>query len=525
MRSGVVGSGAKNVASRSPCVRTNFDARYGPGNVLREHGARVCRLFIATGANVQMRGTNRPHSVSLCMIVRNEESSLAACLSSVADLVDEVVVVDTGSIDRTKDIAIRQGAKVYDFAWCDDFAAARNEGLRHARGDWILWLDGDEWLDDDNRSKLGSLFAGLGREMIGYSMCQLCLQISSLPGAAGGFDQRVEQVRLFPNHPAVRWSYRVFEQIFPAVQRQGGHVRQTDVVIHHSGYQDAGQHRRKIERNLRLAELDLRDHPHDAYVPYTVGIFHQMLGRDAESVPPLRAARERLAPQATYGAKLHALLVQAHQRLGQTAAAREVNEAGRSLYPEDDELRFQEATLREQTGDLTGAEAAWRDLEERLAPAPAWQAEHQRMLTLVRQNLAKLAEKPVRSGEPSNFDEARREHQAGNTATAVPLYRRHLLIEPNNAQAWYLLGAALTELGQLDEARISLRQATGINPGHAEAHNHLGMVLAQQASLNEAIASFRRALELKPDSSDILKNLGLALLRQDEGQRHANVGP
>lgn len=465
-----------------------------------------------------MRGSIRPRCVSLCMIVRDEESSLAACLSSVADLVDEVVVVDTGSCDGTKEIAIRYGAKVYDFAWRDDFAAARNESLRHARGTWVFWLDGDEWLDDDNRSKLRSLFAGLGRDMMAYSMCQLCLHVSSLPGAAGGFDQRVEQVRLFPNHPAVRWSYRVFEQIFPAVQRQGGRVQKTDVVIHHSGYQDAGQHHRKIERNLRLAELDLRDHPDDAYVLHTLGIFHQMLGQDAESVPRLSAAREHLPPQASYGAKLHALLVQAHQRLGQTDAALEINQAGRAHYPEDDELRFQEATLREQTGNLAGAEAAWRILEERLAPTPSWEVGRRHMLDLARQNLANLLQRKGQSAGavPARFDEARREHQAGNTERAVLLYRQHLLVEPNNAQAWYLLGAALVNLGQLDEARSTLRQATSINPRHAEAHNHLGVVLAQQASFEEAIASFRRALELKPDNSEILNNLGLALLQQDK---------
>ena len=115
-----------------------------------------------------------------------------------------------------------------------------------------------------------------------------------------------------------------------------------------------------------------------------------------------------------------------------------------------------------------------------------------------------------------SFDEARRQHQAGNTERAVGLYRQLLLAEPNNAQVWYLLGAACAQLGQLDEARSSLRQATGVNPRHAEAHNHLGVVLAQQASLDDAITSFRRALELKPDSLEVLNNLGLALLRQDK---------
>ncbi|HEX7448934.1 MAG TPA: tetratricopeptide repeat protein [Pirellulales bacterium] len=125
------------------------------------------------------------------------------------------------------------------------------------------------------------------------------------------------------------------------------------------------------------------------------------------------------------------------------------------------------------------------------------------MLDMVRQNLANLLQRqgPSAGAPRAKFDDARREHQAGNTEKAAALYRQSLLAEPNNAQAWYLLGAALTQFGQLDEARSTLRQATSINPRHAEAHNHLGVVLAQQGSVDEAIASFRRALELKPTTA------------------------
>src|SRR5262245_19779528 len=91
------------------------------------------------------------HRISLCVIARNEDANLPACRQSVADLVDEMIVVDTGSTDRTKEVAALLGARVFDFAWVDSFAAARNESLRHATGDWIFWLDGDERLDDANR--------------------------------------------------------------------------------------------------------------------------------------------------------------------------------------------------------------------------------------------------------------------------------------------------------------------------------------------------------------------------------------
>ena len=78
------------------------------------------------------------------MIVKNEEAFLEKCLLSVQGLVDEIVIVDTGSTDKTKEIALKFTSKVYDFEWCDNFAAARNESLKYATGDWILVLDADE---------------------------------------------------------------------------------------------------------------------------------------------------------------------------------------------------------------------------------------------------------------------------------------------------------------------------------------------------------------------------------------------
>jgi len=82
--------------------------------------------------------------LSAAMIVRDEEHHLEACLRSIQDLVDEIVLVDTGSEDQSVAIARRFGARVFEFAWCDDFAAARNHGLERCRGDWILYIDADE---------------------------------------------------------------------------------------------------------------------------------------------------------------------------------------------------------------------------------------------------------------------------------------------------------------------------------------------------------------------------------------------
>lgn len=94
---------------------------------------------------------------SLCMIVKNEEKVLARCLDSICDLMDEIIIVDTGSKDRTKEIASRYTELVYDFAWTGDFSQARNFSFSKATGDYIYAADADEVIDEENRKKFRAL--------------------------------------------------------------------------------------------------------------------------------------------------------------------------------------------------------------------------------------------------------------------------------------------------------------------------------------------------------------------------------
>src|SRR5690348_3827247 len=90
---------------------------------------------------------NRNDTISLCMIVKNEEKYLERCLKSVEGVVDEIIIVDTGSTDQTTEIAEKFGAKILRYQWNDDFSSARNYSLKNAKCDWILILDADEELD------------------------------------------------------------------------------------------------------------------------------------------------------------------------------------------------------------------------------------------------------------------------------------------------------------------------------------------------------------------------------------------
>ena len=92
-------------------------------------------------------------TISLCMIVKNEEAVLARCLDSIADLMDEIIIVDTGSTDHTKEIAAKYTSQVYDFKWTSDFSAARNFSFSKANMDYIYAADADEILDDFNHER------------------------------------------------------------------------------------------------------------------------------------------------------------------------------------------------------------------------------------------------------------------------------------------------------------------------------------------------------------------------------------
>jgi tetratricopeptide (TPR) repeat protein len=291
------------------------------------------------------------------MIVKNEENTLADCLRSVADLVDEMVVVDTGSTDRTREIAASFGAKVIDFAWCDSFAAARNESLRHATGEWAFWLDADERLDAANRQRLVELFGRLGGENAGYIMKQ-----HSGPEGDTTRGTVVEQTRLFRNHPAVRWEYRIHEQILPALGRVRADLRFTDVVISHVGYHDPTLVAAKLERNLRLIRMEDAEHPDDPFTLFNLGWAYLALNRTEEAVPVLQRSLKVAQPGASIVHKLYALLATAHRQLQQPDAALAACRAGLARTPGDAELIFLEGMLLQDRGDYGGAENCFRQL-------------------------------------------------------------------------------------------------------------------------------------------------------------------
>ena len=304
------------------------------------------RAVPASGA-----GVARSQRVSLCLIVRDEAENLPGCLGGLRELFHEVIVVDTGSTDATKEVAAALGARVFDFPWQDSFSAARNESLRHATGDWVFWMDADDRLDGTNRRRLRELLAALGDENAAYVMKCRCL-----PGRPGGTVTVVDHVRLFRNDAHVRWTYRVHEQILPALRAAGADVRWAGVCVDHLGYADPALRRKKLGRDLRLLRLEVAEQPDDPFTLFNLGQVTLDLGNPGEAIPLLRRSLAGSDPGASIVRKLYALLADCHRALGQPAEALACCRAGRAPYPDDAELLYTEGELLLGLGDLAGAE-------------------------------------------------------------------------------------------------------------------------------------------------------------------------
>jgi len=178
--------------------------------------------------------------LSLCMIVKDEEERLAACLDSVRDAVDEIIIVDTGSADRTKEIALAYTPHVYDHVWKDDFAEARNASLAYATKPFVLWLDADDVLDAPEREKLIELKSRLDERVDAVMMpYHYAFSQDGTPSLV------FERERIVRRGAGFRFSGAVHEAMLVA-----GHVLHEDIAIRHTGRHGA----RSNQRNLSIYE-------------------------------------------------------------------------------------------------------------------------------------------------------------------------------------------------------------------------------------------------------------------------------
>lgn len=225
--------------------------------------------------------TPRP-LVSATLIVRDEENSLEGCLASIRDLIDEIVVVDTGSRDRTRQIALSYGVNVFDYAWSDDFSAARNFALDQAHGDWILYIDADERVRGYDRS-------ALERELGDPSLAACTVRFHQRTGFTA-----YPEYRLFRRDDRIRFEGVMHETILPSVMRMveddGRRIGSSQLTIDHLGYD--GDQTHKLQRNLHLLQKELECDPARRYLWWHLGTVYRDLGRSADAEAAWRTGIE-----------------------------------------------------------------------------------------------------------------------------------------------------------------------------------------------------------------------------------------
>lgn len=201
---------------------------------------------------------------SVCMIAKNEEKNIERCLKSIQHFDCEIIVVDTGSTDRTKEIAYQYGAKVYDFEWINDFSAARNFSISKASYDWILVLDCDEWAEESTPEE----FMVLAREYPAYIG-----RLKRKNFTPGGNQQRIyiDMVERFFNRRYYHYEAPIHEQLTPSTS-QTPYAFEIPLTVLHTGYVGTEEElAAKRIRNMTLLQKELERHPDDPYLYFQMG--------------------------------------------------------------------------------------------------------------------------------------------------------------------------------------------------------------------------------------------------------------
>ena len=200
-------------------------------------------------------------SITAAIIARNEARCIARCLESLQNAVDDIVVVDTGPTDDTKVIAGAHGARVFDFEWNDDFAAARNFALAQVKTEWVLWVDADEWLDSEDMENpriAAGLFSQLDIPIILH-----VVQVNPLPART---ESAYDIPRMHPTGYGISWKRRIHEQLTPPPDLGAwpSPPAQVNIRLLHDGYDAAVIDRSsKLTRNIVLLRQSVLEDPDD----------------------------------------------------------------------------------------------------------------------------------------------------------------------------------------------------------------------------------------------------------------------
>lgn len=228
--------------------------------------------------------TNSP-GLSVCMIVKNESANIADALASFTPFADELIVVDTGSTDNTKEIAAGFTSRIYDFEWINDFAAARNFAMSKASKSYHLWVDADDRFDSENQHRIESLKTDFDGKKAFYFILENRQNDIARSSC--------RQLRCFPLAEGIRFERPIHEQAFESVMKAGLELVFPDIVVVHLGYMTREVRVAKAKRNLAMMEKEIAQGSADGGVYFFLALTCAPLGRKQEAMEHMAEALER----------------------------------------------------------------------------------------------------------------------------------------------------------------------------------------------------------------------------------------
>jgi glycosyltransferase involved in cell wall biosynthesis len=407
-----------------------------------------------------MKDVKKP-TISLCMIVKNEEDFLSQCLRSAEGVVDEIVIVDTGSSDATLEIARSHKAKIVRHEWKEDFSDARNVSLAHATSEWVLYLDADEVLDQKSAEGLTEVLSHTTH--FGFFFCIYNIKEN------GFVSGRHYTVRLFRNLKGVSFTGKIHEYVIPMGTRAYAGMR-----IYHYGYDlDPETMKRKKERNAHILGQALTGNREDPVLRYHLANTHRLLGNYEEAME-----------HATRGMEIM-------EKTGEE----------NSLY----------LTIIHVLAEACCQQGEWDKAEAYCVKALGIRDDFiDALYTLARVYRIKRNSRQTLLTWHTFLEKKRLidcEPERG-------FFFRCLTSWGREAEVRNDLGGIFYENGNLERAIEEVRKAIALLPHDAGAHCNLGSVLAAKGQLREAEESFKKALEIKPvypEAEEGLKRIGASL--------------
>lgn len=432
-----------------------------------------------------MKNPQKKETLSLCMIVKNEQEFLEDCLESVKGVVDQIVIVDTGSTDNTVDIAKRYGAEVHQFKWCDDFSAARNESIRYAKGDWILWMDADERLLPESKPALIRILKP-ERKPVAYRV-----HIKNLK--KDGINYFLSDAhRIFNNNRGVYFEGIIHEQIAYSVTRLKGEERDSDIFLYHLGYSFKGDKADiKSQRNYKLLTELTKKNPENAYAHYTLAQYYGMHNEYELALKHCKLAYRLNQFDKRMTVSLINVMSEALLKLGNYSEARKFSLKSAELEP---------------------SQCASYYLLYKIAYEQERYDESVKWLCKLLEQTRKLRNHKKAISTDLLIDENKILYTLGNTylkmgeVNAIKCFEEFLLKEQDNVAVLKKLVDLYSSTNNLEKAREKLESLYNIT-GDVKYLSLLGDIFIKQSKFEDAIENYEVILSKYPDNKVAVKRL------------------